>query len=226
MNSIDQIINSIKIQDILIFILIITVIYILFRISAPNENFESNDSQILIPKNTIDSINNLGLISKSIMTGTNLYTESSTGNPGDLTIPANSIISGNLNVNGKLTLNNVDRIILVNNISAKYNGGNPFLDSNGFTIPSDKYYYRTSGGMVLPVIDEITRDWWGFVQEGGGAPNQLEVIEFIPRSYYNSNSKFNDYVVNFDRSKTPIRSKVNTTDINPYKNKIDTNPYP
>ena len=64
----------------------------------------------------VEAIRNLGAISKSLLTGTNTFTSSTTGTPGTLTIPAdNTIFQGNLtipannimtgNVTGNLTGN-------------------------------------------------------------------------------------------------------------------------
>jgi microcystin-dependent protein len=79
-------INNLTIQDIAIIILILVVVYLLFRSNSCSENFDTNDS------NT-DALQNLGKISKEIMTAN-----------GTLTIPANTTkIPGNLIVDGDIT---------------------------------------------------------------------------------------------------------------------------
>ena len=208
--------NSIKVQDILLLILIIAVIYILFRSPPCNENFETT------PVDS-DAIKNLGDISRKI------YTGGDTGVPGTLTIPANNtIISGNLNVDGNLNVKgNANKLILI--MIEGYQGYNnsPLLDPNGFTIPADKYYYRINSDLLLLVINEKTRDWWcqDNAQYASVRINPI-IIEFVPRTDYHSNTIFNETIVNFNNMKQSgkyvrVNGKnppsENTTDKNPYK---------
>ena len=90
MNSFEQMLNDIKIQDILLLIVIIAVLYLLFRSPPCNENFDTTTIDM-------DAIKNLGDISKKI------YTGSDTNIPGTLTIPADyTILSGNMDVKGDI----------------------------------------------------------------------------------------------------------------------------
>jgi hypothetical protein len=51
----------------------------------------------------MDTIRNLGAISKSILTGKNYHNMSGTATPGNLTIPANTIIDGDTTISGDTT---------------------------------------------------------------------------------------------------------------------------
>ena len=113
MNSIEEMLNSIKLNDIITFILIIAVLYLLFRSPPCNENFETA---------TVDSlaIKNLGDISRKIMTG------GDTGVPGTFTFPANNTIfsgdntvEGNTVIKGKLTVNGPIDFTSIGNILPK-----------------------------------------------------------------------------------------------------------
>jgi hypothetical protein len=97
--------NEKNIINIIIVITVMTIIYYIF--TSNNENFDSTISIDSIRdevKNQytidVDSIRNLGAISKSLLTGTN-YHSTTVGTPGTLTIPAdNTVMNGNLIVGG------------------------------------------------------------------------------------------------------------------------------
>jgi len=59
----------------------------------------------------IEAIRNLGAISKSLLTGSN-YHSTETNNPGTLTIPADTVIEGDLNVDGKINFTNRDTLLM------------------------------------------------------------------------------------------------------------------
>ena len=132
MNNINKIINKIQILDIIIFILIIAVLYLLFRQPSTNENF----ADTTIPKETIDAINNLGLISKSIITGRNQLISNSDipSTKGDLIIPANIIMDGNASITGNLLINNKNLMTTIttwdDNIRQMINDENDENDKN------------------------------------------------------------------------------------------------
>jgi len=77
--------------------------------SLKKETFALDSQDLSVIRNEInriynmdvESIRNLGAISKSLLTGTNTFTSSTTGTPGDLTIPANkTIFQGSTKVTG------------------------------------------------------------------------------------------------------------------------------
>ena len=59
----------------------------------------------------IEAIRNLGAISKSILTGTN-YHNTTPGEPGTLTIPADTIIEGNTIINGTVKFTNKNTMLM------------------------------------------------------------------------------------------------------------------
>ena len=85
--------DNIKIQDILILILIIAVVYLLFKINSMttcNENFDTSDNL----NKFIEPIKNLGDIAGNLI-----------NNKGSLIIPANNTtMPGNLNIEGNLVI--------------------------------------------------------------------------------------------------------------------------
>jgi len=140
-SDITNIINNLTIQDIAIIILIVVVVYLLFRSNSCSENFDTNDS------NT-DALQNLGKISKEIMT-TN----------GTLTIPANTIkMSGNLIVDGEITFTSKNTktmnifpqfmvIAWANTIIPK---GWAMCDGNMYTLDVNGDAVITPGGIQSP----------------------------------------------------------------------------
>ena len=70
----------------------------------------------------MDTIRNLGAISKSILTGKNYHNMSGTATPGNLTIPANTIIDGDTTISGDTTIEG--NITLTGTLYNKKNGRN------------------------------------------------------------------------------------------------------
>jgi microcystin-dependent protein len=101
-------INEKNITRIIIIILVIGMLYLLFKPS--NENFADNTLNIDTIRDEInkqynmdiEAMRNLGAISKSLLTGTN-YHSTTVGTPGDLTIPADwTNLMGNLSMYGQI----------------------------------------------------------------------------------------------------------------------------
>ena len=94
---------------IFMFIIIILLVIKQKNISKNKEKFALGSDDLTIVSNVInriygtdiDAIRNLGHVSKSLMGGTSSFTSSTTGNPGILTIPADSIV-----LNGSITFDN------------------------------------------------------------------------------------------------------------------------
>ena len=76
----------------------------------------------------IEAIRNLGAISKSLLTGIN-YNDTTPGTPGELTIPANTKINGNLLVDGGVTFTKRSQFNIMEFLPAgiilAYNSVNP-----------------------------------------------------------------------------------------------------
>ena len=212
---------NVTIQDILLTLLIIAMLYVLFRSNPCSENFDTSSEL----NKYLDPIKNLGTIAGNLINnnGSLIIPANNTTMSGDLNIEGNSIVKGNSNVEGKLTLNNVNRIILIDVSNYKPYFNSPIIDRNGFTIPADKYYYRINSDLLSLVIDEKTRDWWAEYNPNYKVYPGSIIIEFIPRDHYYSNTIFKEKIVNFDAAWNI--QKINTTDVNPYKGKIDSNPY-
>ena len=102
---------------IILFLIVIFLVIKIQKISKNKENFALGPDDLTVVRNEInriydmdvEAIRNLGAISKSLLTGTNTFTASTTGIPGTLTIPANNIITqkdlsvtGNTSVTGDL----------------------------------------------------------------------------------------------------------------------------
>ena len=150
----------------------------------------------------IDAIRYLGNIAKNILSSENgdlIIPASNTTISGDLTI--NGMVNGKVSmnsdliVNGKLTLNNdMNKIILINMYGYHGYGNGPILDNNGFSIPSDKYYYRINTEEILLLINDTTKEWWCIQNPKMESLPRVEVIriEFILRDNYYSNTIFND----------------------------------
>ena len=117
--------NTNNCRDIIIFILIIAVIYIIATTNkSKQENFTSDELSSVrneinkIYNMDVEAIRNLGTISKSLLTGTN-YHSTEVGTPGDLTIPAdntifngNQKIKGDITVDGKIVFTNKDTLLM------------------------------------------------------------------------------------------------------------------
>jgi hypothetical protein len=135
---------NLDINTIVLFIVVIAVLYILYKISKHEEHFA--DPTALTIDNIRDEINkqynmdieamrNLGAISKSLLTGTN-YHSTTVGTPGTLTIPAD-----NTNLMGSLTLNG----------SLNMQAWQP-LNWNGranFETSSDQFVFSAPGGVTV-----------------------------------------------------------------------------
>ena len=107
-------------------IMFIIIIYLFINLkkclkkTETKENFALSTEDLSLVRNEInriynmdvESIRNLGAISKSLLTGTNTFTPSTTGTPGDLTIPAdNTILQKNLQVLGDTKImGNIEQI--------------------------------------------------------------------------------------------------------------------
>ena len=97
-------------QNIAIGFLFIIIIYLVINqknISKNQENFALSSDDLTAVRTEInriydmdvEAIRNLGAISKSLLTGTNTFTPSTSGTPGDLNIPAdNTILQGGLSL--------------------------------------------------------------------------------------------------------------------------------
>ena len=97
-------------QNIAIGFLFIIIIYLVINqknISKNQENFALSSDDLTLVRTEInriydmdvEAIRNLGAISKSLLTGTNTFTPSTSGTPGDLNIPAdNTILQGGLSL--------------------------------------------------------------------------------------------------------------------------------
>lgn len=228
MDKVEEIINNLKLQDIVLIIVVVVVVYLLFRNNNCNENFDaSNDNT--------EAMRNLGAISKEIMT-----------NKGELTIPANKTIiggnllipsdnaninidsngnikvKGNITIDGKIITTNSEKIILLGCVfMEKYYG--PILDMNGFSIPVTKYWCKqplylgkysdyvmvnytykyecNNCNNVGPYLFANTdkNEWWIFSWFPSGNADKAFLFEFTPRSYFYSNM----YLPN---SATPLSS--------------------
>ena len=110
--DIKNILSNFTIQDILIIILILIIIYQIFK-PPRNEKFADLDTATLTAINTavqsqinniydldVEAMRNLGAISKTILTGANYDGSGATKNPGTLTIPANLVVLGSITYNG------------------------------------------------------------------------------------------------------------------------------
>ena len=97
-------------QNIAIGFLFIIIIYLVINqknMSKNKENFTLSSDDLTLVRTEInriydmdvEAIRNLGAISKSLLTGTNTFTPSTSGTPGDLNIPAdNTILQGGLSL--------------------------------------------------------------------------------------------------------------------------------
>jgi len=124
-----------------IIIVIVIVNYFMFikiqKLSKNNikENFSSDDlAKVRAEINKIynmdvEAIRNLGAISKSLLTGTNTFTASATGTPGNLSIPAdNTIIQG-------LTFKNTPWSIASNNGDrGTWENGHIYNENTGLSV--------------------------------------------------------------------------------------------
>jgi len=99
---------------IIIFIIIIFLVIKIQNLSKNKEKFALTSDDLSMVRSEInriydmdvEAIRNLGAISKSLLTGTNTFTASTAGTPGQLTIPAdNTIMQKDLLVKGGLTVN-------------------------------------------------------------------------------------------------------------------------
>ena len=99
---------------IIMFIIIIFLVINQKKMYKNKENFALGPDDLTAVRNEInriydmdvEAIRNLGHISKSLLTGTNTFTTSTTGKPGELTIPAdNTIMQKDLTVNGTTKIN-------------------------------------------------------------------------------------------------------------------------
>ena len=93
-----------NIRDIVLLIVVCIMIYQLYS-KQSIEKFEQDQVKVIRDEINrqynmdIESIRNLGAISKSLLSGTNYHTINPT-NPGTLTIPADTIIEGNNTIKG------------------------------------------------------------------------------------------------------------------------------
>ena len=142
---------------ILLFILIIILIINLNnKISKNNkENFALTPDDLTAVRSEInriydmdvEAIRNLGAISKSLLTGTNTFTTSTTGKPGELTIPADNIImQKDLTVNGTTKINGTTNI----NGTTKINGD--LIVNGSILLPP---------GMIMAWYQETPPSGWG-----------------------------------------------------------------
>ena len=189
-----NIFENIKIQDIVLVILVLLVVYLLFRNNSCTENFDATSEL----NKFFEPIKNLGAISAKIM-----------DSKGNLSIPSNTIMEGNLNVKGNITLdgNSQKSIVLTCALTSDYVG--PILDEKGFPIPFNKYW--STGSEFVPYLigyDSIrtedikyyqyppqiygnidTNEWWvmrnyySIYDE-----NAYYTFKFTPRNQYTSNS--------------------------------------
>ena len=163
------------------FIIIIFLVINQKNISKNKENFALSSDDLSTVRTEInriydmdvEAIRNLGHISKSLLTGTNTFTTSTTGTPGELTIPADTttfqgaVKIGNLTINadGSIKIGNLiinaDGSIITNaisapliNVSDTLNIGTMSLKSTGvidggvnFSSTVDMDGLRVRGGM-------------------------------------------------------------------------------
>ncbi len=105
------------IQTIINIILILAIIYLLF-FKKTAENFEETETAIINAVNTkytadIDAIRNLGQVAKNIMTNTdNLILPTNITVPGKLTINNDTLLRGNLTVDGGINFTRKDFMML------------------------------------------------------------------------------------------------------------------
>jgi len=186
MDKIEEILNNLKLQDIVLIIVVVVVLYLLFRNNC-NENFDaSNDNT--------EAIRNLGAISKEIMT-----------NKGKLTIPAN------LTVQGDVTIESNNSKIILLGCTFAYNYYGPILDMNGYSIPVTKYWCRQPTYLgklsdyvmvnhkytdecnncdnVAPYLFANTdkNEWWIFSWFPSLNADKAFLFEFTPRSHFYNN---------------------------------------
>ena len=122
---------------IIMFIIIIFLVIKIQNLSKNKEKFALTSDDLSMVRSEInriydmdvEAIRNLGAISKSLLTGTNTFTASTTGTPGTLTIPANNtILQGGLTVNGPINFTNKNTLlmdILPRGIILSYNSNTP-----------------------------------------------------------------------------------------------------
>jgi hypothetical protein len=92
-------------KDIVLIVLVVGMLFMATKVYKNNniEKFEQEQVELIKEEINrqynmdIEAIRNLGAISKSLLTGTN-YHSTEPSNPGTLTIPANVIIEGKLNI--------------------------------------------------------------------------------------------------------------------------------
>ena len=115
-------------KDIVLIVLVIGMLFIATKVYKNNniEKFDQEEQkQVNLIKEEInrqynmdiESIRNLGAISKSLLTGTN-YHSTESANPGTLTIPADTVIEGDTVLKGKVEFENKDDMLM--NILPKY----------------------------------------------------------------------------------------------------------
>ena len=99
--------NCMNIAMVFLFIIIIFLVINQKNMSRNKEKFTLSSDDLTLVRTEInriydmdvEAIRNLGAISKSLLTGTNTFTPSTSGTPGDLNIPAdNTILQGGLSL--------------------------------------------------------------------------------------------------------------------------------
>ena len=136
--KIEDYLSSICIKDIILFFLIFVIFYLMIKLPGPNnnkiDNFASTSSGISQIQSNVDTIfdniynidvesmKNLGFLSKTLLTGSGYYIDNSDPAPSltqstgtlslptlpvenSLTLPGNTIFEGSLNIDGNVTLN-------------------------------------------------------------------------------------------------------------------------
>ena len=106
-------------KDIVLIVLVIGMLFIATKVYKNNNIEKFQPEQVNLIKEEInrqynmdiESIRNLGAISKSLLTGTN-YHSTESANPGTLTIPADTIIEGNTLLKGKVEFEHKDTMLM------------------------------------------------------------------------------------------------------------------
>ena len=154
-------INEKNIINIIIVITVMTIIYYIF--TSNNENFDSTISIDSIRdevKNQytidVDSIRNLGAISKSLLTGTN-YHSTTVGKPGTLTIPADNTV-----MNGNLIVDNINIVDRLRNLETQINthrmpDGTSAVFVGNLNDPCPNGWVKTSNFVTKYNLDSLDR---------------------------------------------------------------------